>query len=164
SDGPHRDGQVGPDPRRLASRLGADAAPAQPRAFPGVVSDRLRAVQRHHLRRPHRPAGRDRPGLGPSLQRARPRRHDLPPHLRPPGRPPPPFAQPRPQRTADVAENSPPAEPALPGHGWTLKKPKQWVSQALGLQASRSSIRRILRRAKLTWKKVKKLLGRAKPE
>jgi len=34
----------------------------------------------------------------------------------------------------------------------------------LGLQASRSSIRRILRRAKLTWKKVKKLLGRAKPE
>jgi transposase len=34
----------------------------------------------------------------------------------------------------------------------------------LGLRASRSSIRRVLRRAKLTWKKVKKLLGKAKPE
>ena len=36
--------------------------------------------------------------------------------------------------------------------------------QAFGLRAGRNSIRRVLRRAKLTWKKVKKLLGKAKPE
>jgi transposase len=38
------------------------------------------------------------------------------------------------------------------------------VSQAFGLLAGRNSIRRVLRRAKLTWKKVKELLGKAKPE
>jgi transposase len=32
------------------------------------------------------------------------------------------------------------------------------VSQTFGLTVSRNSIRRALRRAKLTWKKVKKLL------
>ena len=52
----------------------------------------------------------------------------------------------------------------MPGHGWTLKKLKQWVFQTLGRDASRNSIRRVLRQAKLTWKKVKKLLGKAKPE
>jgi hypothetical protein len=38
------------------------------------------------------------------------------------------------------------------------------VFQTFGLLASRTSIRRVLRRAQLTWKKVKKLLGKAKPE
>jgi transposase len=52
----------------------------------------------------------------------------------------------------------------LPGHGWTLKKLKQWVSQTFGRVAGRNSIRRVLRQARLTWKKVKKLLGKAKPE
>jgi hypothetical protein len=52
----------------------------------------------------------------------------------------------------------------LPGHGWTLKKLKQWVFQTLGRVASHNSIRRVLRQAKLTWKKVKKLLGKAKPQ
>ena len=36
--------------------------------------------------------------------------------------------------------------------------------QTFGLLAGRNSIRRVLRRAKLTWKKVKKRLGKAKPE
>ena len=36
--------------------------------------------------------------------------------------------------------------------------------QTFGLLAGRNSIRRVLRRAKLTWKKVKELLGKAKPE
>ena len=52
----------------------------------------------------------------------------------------------------------------MPGHGWTLKKLKQWVFQTFGRRAGRNSIRRVLRRAKLTWKKVKKRLGKAKPE
>jgi transposase len=38
------------------------------------------------------------------------------------------------------------------------------VVQTFGLRAGRNSIRRVLRRAPLTWKKVKKLLGKAKPE
>ncbi len=52
----------------------------------------------------------------------------------------------------------------MPGHNWTLKKLKQWVFQTFGRVAGRNSIRRVLRQAKLTWKKVKKLLGKAKPE
>jgi hypothetical protein len=38
------------------------------------------------------------------------------------------------------------------------------VFQTFGRHAGRNSIRRVLRRAELTWKKVKKLLGKAKPE
>jgi len=38
------------------------------------------------------------------------------------------------------------------------------VRQALGLTVSRNSLRRVLRGADLTWKKVKKLLGKADPE
>jgi hypothetical protein len=52
----------------------------------------------------------------------------------------------------------------LTGHGWTLKKLRQWISQTFGQTASRSALRRILREAGLTWKKVKKLLGKANPE
>jgi transposase len=37
------------------------------------------------------------------------------------------------------------------------------VSHAFGLTAGRNGIRRVLRQAGLTWKKVKKLLGKAKP-
>ena len=50
------------------------------------------------------------------------------------------------------------------GHGWTLKKLKQWVLRTFGRCASRNALRRVLRQANLTWKKVKKLLGKAKPE
>ena len=45
-----------------------------------------------------------------------------------------------------------------------MKKLKQWVFQAFGLLAGRNTIRRALRQADLTWKKVKKLLGKARPE
>jgi hypothetical protein len=38
------------------------------------------------------------------------------------------------------------------------------VFQTFGRHAGRNSIRRVLRRTPLTWKKVKKLLGKAKPE
>jgi transposase InsO family protein len=36
--------------------------------------------------------------------------------------------------------------------------------RAFGLRAGHNSVRRVLRRAGLTWKKVKKLLGKAKPQ
>ena len=41
---------------------------------------------------------------------------------------------------------------------------KGMVFQTFGRDASRNSIRRVLRQAKLTWKKVKKLLGKANPQ
>jgi hypothetical protein len=72
--------------------------------------------------------------------------------------------EPQAQQIAEVVETSRPVEHGLPGHGWTLKKLKQWVSQTFGRRAGRNSIRRVLRRAGLTWKKVKKRLGKAKPE
>jgi transposase len=52
----------------------------------------------------------------------------------------------------------------LPGHNWTVKKLKEWVHRTFGRVASRGALRRVLRGAGLTWKKVKKLLGKAKPE
>jgi transposase len=51
----------------------------------------------------------------------------------------------------------------LPGHLWTAKKIKQWALEHQGIKASKSTIRRVLRNANLTWKKIKKLLGKAKP-
>ena len=61
-------------------------------------------------------------------------------------------------------ETTDPAQHDLPGHGWTVKKLKQWIFQAFGLRGGRGTLRRLLRQANLTWKKVKKLLGKAKPE
>jgi len=61
-------------------------------------------------------------------------------------------------------ENTEPAAHGLPGHHGTGKELRQWIVQAFGLCAGRGTIRRVLRRADLTWKKVKKLLGKAKPE
>jgi transposase len=61
-------------------------------------------------------------------------------------------------------EKEGPAALGLPGHNWTVKELKQWAFQAFGLHAGRGAIRRVLRRADLTWKKVKELLGKAKPE
>ena len=52
----------------------------------------------------------------------------------------------------------------MTGHLWTLKKLRQWARQAFGRLVSRGALRRLLRRAGLTWKKVKKLLGKADPE
>ena len=45
-----------------------------------------------------------------------------------------------------------------------MKKLKEWVRRAFGRMISRNGLRRVLRGAGLTWKKVKKLLGKAKPE
>ena len=122
-----------------------------------IASGRL---QRHHLRRPHRPAGRDRPRLGASLQRARPGRPELPPHRRAL----PPFTPRQAQQLVDVVETTDPSSHGLPGHNWTVKKLKEWVFRTFGRVASRNGLRRVLRGAGLTWKKVKKLLGKAKPE
>src|SRR5262249_37513227 len=116
--------------------------------------------QCHHLRRPHRPAGRNGPGLGSPVQPARPRRRGLPPHRRPL----PPFTQQQAKQLVAAVENTDPKQQGLLGHNWTVNKLKQWVFRTFGLTAGRNAIRRVLRSAGLTWKKVKKLLGKAKSE
>ena len=61
-------------------------------------------------------------------------------------------------------ETRDPAAQGLPGHNWTVKKLKQWVSRTFRLLVGRNTLRRVLRQADLTWKKVKKLLAKANPD
>jgi transposase len=42
----------------------------------------------------------------------------------------------------------------LSGHGWTLKKLRQWVADKLGRPVSRNTLRTILKQAGLSWKKL----------
>jgi transposase len=58
-------------------------------------------------------------------------------------------------------QESTPAAQSLPGHGWTVKKVRQWVEQTFGCRPSRSTLRCLLRAACLRWKKCKKVLRKA---
>jgi transposase len=53
---------------------------------------------------------------------------------------------------------------ADPAPRWTLKRLVGWVRERFGIACCRETIRRALHRLKLSWKKAKKLLGRADPE
>lgn len=52
----------------------------------------------------------------------------------------------------------------MPGYGWTLKKLCRWLGKQLGKVVCRGTLRKVLRAAKLSWKKCKKLLGKANPQ
>src|SRR4051812_49848323 len=64
------------------------------------------------------------------------------------------------QRTAAT----PPREGADPAPRWTLKRLVLFVRERFGRRCCRETIRTALHRRKLSWKKAKKLLGRADPE
>jgi len=64
------------------------------------------------------------------------------------------------QRTA----TTPPIEGADPAPRWTLRRLVGWARERFGLVCCRETIRAVLHRRKLSWKKAKKLLGRANPE
>jgi hypothetical protein len=64
------------------------------------------------------------------------------------------------QRTAAT----PPIVGADPAPRWTLRRLVGWVRERFGLVCCRETIRAALYRRKLSWKKAKKLLGRADPE
>src|SRR3982751_5570352 len=51
-----------------------------------------------------------------------------------------------------------------PAHGWPFRPLVHWVRERFGLRCCRETIRAVLHRRKLSWKKAKKLLGRADPE
>src|SRR3954451_1766121 len=64
------------------------------------------------------------------------------------------------QRTAAT----PPREGADPAPRWTLKRLVLFLRERFGRRCCRETIRTALHRRKLSWKKAKKLLGRADPE
>jgi transposase len=63
------------------------------------------------------------------------------------------------QRTAAT----PPVAGADPAPRWTLKRLVGWVRERFGIVCCRETIRAALHRLELSWKKAKKLLGRADP-
>lgn len=52
----------------------------------------------------------------------------------------------------------------MAGFAWTTKKLKQWVSEKLGHQISRTTLKNLLRQAGFSWKKSKKVLSKADPD
>ena len=49
-----------------------------------------------------------------------------------------------------------PVEHGLPGHGWTLKKLRRWLKQAMNCEIARSTLHRILQAARLRWKSARR--------
>jgi transposase len=66
-------------------------------------------------------------------------------------------------RTAQQAAAAPPIAGADPPPRWTLKRLASFVQDRFGRLCCRESIRAALHRLELSWKKARKLLGRADP-
>lgn len=59
---------------------------------------------------------------------------------------------------------TPPLEHDLPGQGWTVPKVMSYGERLLQYRPSRTKLRTLLKEQGLSWKKCKKILGKAKPE
>ena len=57
-----------------------------------------------------------------------------------------------------------PLDHGLPGHAWTLKKLRRWLEQVIGYACSRTTLHRVLRAQRLSWKKCQKVLKKADPQ
>src|ERR671938_145339 len=122
-----------------------------------------------HLCHPGRPADwappPDRDGLGARLQRPGPRWARLPPHRRAS-----PFCARieaglgKAVREAQSQAAAAPVAGADPAPRWTLRRLDAHVRERFGRSLCRETIRAALHRLKLSWKKARKLLGRADPE
>ncbi len=66
-------------------------------------------------------------------------------------------------RAAQHAAAAAPLAGADPVPRWTLRRLVGWVAEAFGRACCRETIRRALHRLELSWKKARKLLGRADP-
>jgi transposase len=66
-------------------------------------------------------------------------------------------------RAAQRTAVAPPVAGADPAPRWTLKRLVSWVREQFGTTCCRETIRAALHRLDLSWKKAKKLLGRADP-
>ncbi len=67
-------------------------------------------------------------------------------------------------RAAQRTAATPPLAGADPAPRWTLRRLVGWMRERFGLVRCRETIRAALHDLKLSWKKAKKLLGRADPE
>src|SRR3954462_7317992 len=67
-------------------------------------------------------------------------------------------------RAAQRSASAPPVAGADPAPRWTLRRLVGWVGERFGRTCCRETIRAALHRLGLSWKKAKKLLGRANPE
>src|ERR1700742_216351 len=91
--------------------------------------------------------------------------HSVPPHRRPPSL----FCPPRRAELGKVISAAqrtpapPPRAGADPAPRWTLRRLVGWVRERFGLVCCRETVRAALHRLDLSWKKAKKLLGRADP-
>src|ERR671911_509453 len=66
-------------------------------------------------------------------------------------------------RAAQRTAAAPPVAGANPAPRWTLKRLAGWVRERFGRARCRETIRAALHRLDLSWKKARKLLGRADP-
>jgi hypothetical protein len=64
---------------------------------------------------------------------------------------------------AQQAAARPPDDERAPPPRWTLRRLMHWVEQRFGRRFCRETIRAALHRLGLSWKKARKLLGRADP-
>src|SRR3954452_7938633 len=155
---------LGPD-RGGPARLGPECRPcSQPRALSGLARDRARRL-RERSGRAHRPAPADRDGVAAPLQRRRPRGGAVSAH----GRPSPlcPEIQAALGTAVCAAQRDaagPPVAGADPKPRWTLRRLVGLVRARFDRPCCRETIRAALYRLGLSWKKAKKLLGRANPE
>ena len=107
----------------------------------------------------------DRDRVAARLQRPGSRRAHLSPHRRPS-----PFCARIEASLREVVHaaartaTTPPIGGADPAPRWTSRRLVVWVRERFGLVFCRETIRTALHRLKLSWKKAKKLLGRADPE
>ena len=67
------------------------------------------------------------------------------------------------QAVVNTVLNSRPLDHGLPGAGWTLKKLREWFAQHFGHPPGKTTLHKLLCGAGLSWKKCKKLLGKASP-
>jgi transposase len=97
--------------------------------------------------------------LGAQLQQARARGLGISPHRRQPS----PFSSEQTKEIVEIVESSSLEKQQLPGHGWTLKKLVAWVESNQKITTCRNTIRKLLHKCKLSWKKCKKLLAKRDP-
>src|SRR3954463_10909106 len=67
-------------------------------------------------------------------------------------------------RAPQCSAAAPPVAGADPAPRWTLRRLVGWVRERFGRTCCRETLRAALHRLGLSWKKAKKLLGRANPE
>src|SRR6188508_2381446 len=154
---------MGPDAGGSASAGDERPSSAHPRALSGALRNHSGEL-RHAYCRAHTPSPADGAGVAASLQHRRPRGADLSAHRRPP--PLCPEIEAGLGETVRAAQRSaaaPPVAGADPAPRWTLRRLAAWVRERFGRTCCRETIRAALHRLGLSWKKGKKLLGRADP-